>query len=167
MTTRHIVVGLDGSPGSVAAAQWCVEMAPLLDANVIAVDVLPRLFGAVPPVVPAALPVGYDAASRQVFTQELDDLCEPFKSAGIEFRPMLLEGDAAETLMQVADDVGAALIVVGRRGRGWLKELVLGSVPHHLSHHAARPIVVVPRGPTSLPRHARPVGSSEEAFGPA
>ena len=52
MATRHIVVGLDGSPGSEAAARWCVEMAPLLDADVVAVDVLRPLFGVVPPVVP-------------------------------------------------------------------------------------------------------------------
>ncbi len=144
MTTRQIVVGLDGSPDSMAAAQWCVEMAPLLDADVIAVDVLPPLFGAVPPAVPGAIPVEYDAASRLMFTQKLGDLCEPFKSAGIAFRSLLLEGDAAETLKQVADDVDAALIVVGRRGRGWLKVLGLGSVSDHLSHHAARPVVVVP-----------------------
>ena len=85
-----------------------------------------------------------DAASRLMFTHKLDDLCEPFKSAGIAFRSLLLEGDAAETLMQVADDVDAALIVVGRRGCGWLKVLGLGSVSDHLSHHAARPVVVVP-----------------------
>lgn len=141
---RHIVVGLDGSPGSEAAARWCVEMAPLFDADVIAVGVLPPLFGVVPPVVPGAIPMEYDAASRRLFAQELDDWCQPFESAGIEFRPMLLEGEPAATLMQVADDVDAALIVVGRRGRGGFKELVLGSVPHHLSHHAARPVVVVP-----------------------
>ena len=62
MATRHIVVGLDGSPGSEAAARWCVEMAPLLDADVVAVDVLPPLFGIVPPVVPGAIPMEYDAS---------------------------------------------------------------------------------------------------------
>ena len=144
MAARHIVVGLDGSPGSEAAARWCVEMAPLLDADVVAVDVLPPLFGVVPPVVPGAIPMEYDADSRRLFARELDDFCKPFESAGIEYRPMLLEGEPAAMLMQVADDVDAALIVVGRRGRGGFKALVLGSVPHHLSHHAARPVVVVP-----------------------
>ena len=144
MATRHIVVGLDGSPGSEAAARWCVEMAPLLDADVVAVGVLRPLFGIVPSVVPGAVPMEYDEATRREFARELDDWCESFESAGIEFRPLLLEGEPADTLMQVADDVDAALIAVGRRGRGGFKELVLGSVPHHLSHHAARPVVVVP-----------------------
>ena len=151
MATRHIVVGLDGSAGSEAAVRWCVEMAPLLDADVVAVDVLPPLFGVVPPAVPGAIPMEYHEAACRQGARELDDWCEPFEAAGIEFRPMLLEGEPAGTLMQVADDVDAALIVVGRRGRGGFKELVLGSVPHHLSHHAARPVVVVPARGRAVP----------------
>ena len=143
MVTRHIVVGLDGSPGSEAAARWCVETAPLIDADVVAVYVIPTLLSIVPPTMPVG-PMDYDENMRREFTRELNDWCEPFQSAGIEFRTLLLEGEASETLMKVADDNDAAVIVVGRRGRGGFKELVLGSVPHRLSHHATRPVVVVP-----------------------
>ena len=86
----------------------------------------------------------YGEVTRQELAKALDDWCEPLRSAGVAFRTRLLEGEAGETLMRVADDVDAAVIVVGRRGRGGLKEMVLGSVPHRLSHHATRPVVVVP-----------------------
>ena len=135
MATRHIVVGLDGSAGSEAAIRWCVETAPLIDADIVAVYVIPPLFTIVPPTM-SADPMDYDENMRREFARHLNDWCEPFGSAGLEFRTLLLEGEAAETLMKVADENDAAVIAVGRRGRGGFKELVLGSVPHRLSHHA-------------------------------
>lgn len=144
MTARRIVVGLDGSEGSAAAARWCAEMAPLLHAEVIAVFALPVAVGIMPPTVPVTFPVEYDEATSRSLTDELMTWCEPFRAAAIEFRAMLLDGEPAETLIRVADDVDAALIVTGRRGRGGFAELLLGSVPHRLTHHARRPVVVVP-----------------------
>jgi nucleotide-binding universal stress UspA family protein len=141
---RHIVVGLDGSAGSAAAARWCAEIAPLLDAEVIGVYAFPVLISLVPPTAVATAPVEYDAKARRALEGELVEWCEPLRSAGVTFRTMLVDGEAAETLMRVADDVDAALIVVGRRGRGGFAELLLGSVPHRLAHHAGRPVVVVP-----------------------
>ncbi|MEX1008658.1 MAG: universal stress protein [Acidimicrobiia bacterium] len=144
MVTRHIVVGLDGSTGSAEAARWCAETAPLLDADVIGVYAIPVVFGLVPATVAPTVPVQYAEETRRALEDELAEWCEPLRSAGVEFRTMLLDGEPAQTLMRVADDVDAALIVVGRRGRGGFAELLLGSVPHRLSHHAGRPVVVVP-----------------------
>jgi nucleotide-binding universal stress UspA family protein len=47
-------------------------------------------------------------------------------------------------IMKVAADVEADLVVVGRRGHGGFSELLLGSVPHALSHHCDVPVVIVP-----------------------
>lgn len=145
MASRSIVLGLDGSPSSDAALRWCAGSAPALDAEVIAVYALVPVVPLVPaPMSAAASAVTYDDEMRRQLARELDGWCAPLAAAGVEYRCELVDGAPAEAIMRVADEADAAMIVVGRRGRGGFAELVLGSVPHHLSHHASRPVLVVP-----------------------
>jgi nucleotide-binding universal stress UspA family protein len=53
-------------------------------------------------------------------------------------------GDAAETIVEVAKREEADTIVVGRRGRGRLAGLLLGSVSQHVASHAPCVVIVVP-----------------------
>ena len=53
-------------------------------------------------------------------------------------------GDPAATLLEVADDVDADLVVVGTRGHGGPDELLLGSVARTVADRARRPTLVVP-----------------------
>jgi nucleotide-binding universal stress UspA family protein len=53
-------------------------------------------------------------------------------------------GLPAEELLEAAADTDADMIVVGARGTGGFKKLLLGSVSSHLAHHAHCPVVIVP-----------------------
>jgi nucleotide-binding universal stress UspA family protein len=55
-----------------------------------------------------------------------------------------------EGIVAVADEIDAAVIVVGTRGLSGARELFEGSVSHQLAEHAGRPVLMVP------PAHARP-----------
>ena len=130
MAKRRIVLGLDGSRGAEAARDWCVQYAPRLDAEVIAVHVL----GATPEYV----------ERRQSSRALLQEWVAPLREQGIEHRTELLDGSPATTLDRCATQENASLIVVGRRGTGGFAELLLGSVAHVLAHHAHSPVLIVP-----------------------
>jgi len=53
-------------------------------------------------------------------------------------------GGVADQLNEIADDVGATLIVVGSRGRGRLASALFGSVSRALARDAPCPVVIVP-----------------------
>jgi nucleotide-binding universal stress UspA family protein len=146
MATRRIVVGVDGSIGSAAAVAWCAAMAPLVDADVIAVHAIETRDYAAPPSSSSIYPFPDDAWREHLRTQSETVWCAALDAAGIEFRVVLLDTAAAAALLVVADDVDADMIVVGRRGQGGFEELLLGGAPHEVAHHARRPVVIVPSG---------------------
>jgi nucleotide-binding universal stress UspA family protein len=143
---KRILVGLDGSPGSARALQWAIEVAKYLKAEVVAVYVLELLS-------PTA--VGYGLAPVELPDGWLDDLrrqfesqwSAPLKEAGIRYRTVFETGarGPAPTLIAVAGELQADLIVTGSRGLGGFGELLLGSVSHQLVQHAPVPVVVIPR----------------------
>jgi nucleotide-binding universal stress UspA family protein len=49
-----------------------------------------------------------------------------------------------EAIVEVADDVDAAVIVLGSRGLNGARELLEGSVSHQVAEHAGRPVLIVP-----------------------
>jgi nucleotide-binding universal stress UspA family protein len=63
------------------------------------------------------------------------------------------DGDIAETILAVATELDADVIVLGTRGLGSVKSLMLGSVSHAVLHHADRAVLVVPSPGTAKQRH--------------
>jgi nucleotide-binding universal stress UspA family protein len=60
--------------------------------------------------------------------------------------PMVVQSGAgvARTVLDVADELSARLIVCGQRGRGAVRSALLGSVSHTLAAHARRPVLIAP-----------------------
>jgi nucleotide-binding universal stress UspA family protein len=52
-------------------------------------------------------------------------------------------GHTVETILEVAKSEDVDLIVMGNRGRGSLKETILGSVSHGVVTHASVPVLIV------------------------
>jgi nucleotide-binding universal stress UspA family protein len=139
-----IVVGVDGSEPAQRAVEWCAAHAPALDAEVVVVHALevPAYTGLGPPYIWMPSPSPEQRTARRDVV--VRDWSKPLADAGVSFRIVLVDGDPAPAIMDVAGSENAALVVTGRRGRGGFKELLLGSTSHHLSHHLDRPLVIVP-----------------------
>ncbi len=68
------------------------------------------------------------------------------RAAGLDAEPRVDVSPvgAWETLVRVADETDAALIVLGARGLRGLRSLMLGSVSDGVAHHARQPVLIVP-----------------------
>lgn len=143
MASGRIIVGVDGSEGSVRALQWCGEYGGRLGFEIVAVHALPM------PVYAGTVPFASWPTEDREFRESLlatvrDEWCAPLREAGLKYDAVLVDGSAPWMLIEVADREDADMIVLGSRGRGGFGELLLGSTSHQLAHHARRPLVIVP-----------------------
>lgn len=96
----------------------------------------------------ATIPVQYDEQWRSEMKKEFEEVwCKPLRDAGVEYRTVMEDGRAASVINEVADKDDADVVLVGRRGRGGVAELLLGSVSHELVLHCKRPVLVISTPP--------------------
>jgi nucleotide-binding universal stress UspA family protein len=142
MAKNEIIVGADGSEGSVAALQWAVDHAALAGARVVVVTVWEYPYtgdftGSVTP--PSRLPM--EEGARATAQHVIDKVANP---TGVAIDVEVVEGSASSQLIHRAAD--ASMLVVGARGHGGFVSLLLGSVATQCVNHASVPVVVVPSG---------------------
>lgn len=140
----RIVVGVDGSPGARDALRWAVEEARLRDATLEVVTCWQ---------LPSGLAERQGLPSDELAGAARTTVHHLLAEEGVDLSELAVvetvaEGAAAPTLLAAAR--GADALVVGSRGAGGFKGLLLGSVSHHCVTHASCPVVVVhPADPTN------------------
>jgi nucleotide-binding universal stress UspA family protein len=98
---------------------------------------------------------GADEAIKQAALQTAADGAQRAAAAGLVAQSKIANrnDDIAAVILSVAGDVDADVIVLGTRGLGGLKSLMMGSVSHAVLHHADRPVLVVPSPELAEERH--------------
>jgi nucleotide-binding universal stress UspA family protein len=98
---------------------------------------------------------GYESALHQYFAERLDEAVHHLGAdAGIE--PVLETGDAVEILARQTEELD--LLVLGSRGYGPLRRVLLGGVGRRLIERAACPLALTPRGTASQAARELPAG---------
>ncbi len=139
-----IIVGIDGSDHSRRALEWAVREAAVRHAPLTVLTVQQALIGYWGS--PELYPGDEDLAEhgRKRAQEETDSVLE---KTGPGPRPSsvtvrAVTGLPAEALLEAA--AGADMLVVGSRGAGGFKRLLMGSVSTQVTHHAPCPVVVIP-----------------------
>ena len=136
---KKILLGVDGSKHSLHAAQKAGALAMCTDADVWIVVAHPT--------VPAYLgePNFQDAivARLQESKKIMEEAVKAVGKIPGEIHTEILEGSAAEVVLNVANVRNIDLIVMGSRGHGKLRGLLLGSQSQKVLQHAPCPVMIV------------------------
>jgi nucleotide-binding universal stress UspA family protein len=143
-----IVVGTDGTETASVAVDKAIEIARIAGATLHVVHAYHALsvgqlaassaYGTTPNVDVDTVNEGIEAQGRSV----VERVAEQAERAGITCRTHLRDGDPSHALIDVAEQVGADLLVVGNRGMSGVRRM-LGSVPNKVSHHCPCDLLIV------------------------
>lgn len=135
----RITVGIDASKDSIRALDWALDEARLRGAELELVHayVTPDYIA-----LPAVVTLPSDEELRKAADAVLDEaLAAVGDTSDVSVIRTLRSGGAAAVLCEVSE--GADLLVVGARGLGGFRGLLLGSVSHQVVAHSPCPVVVV------------------------
>jgi nucleotide-binding universal stress UspA family protein len=133
----RIVVGIDGSPQSLAALAWAIDEARLRGLGLRIVHAFPALVSFFGTTAHEYYPQ-VEAEARSMFEKALAS-APPIDDLDVE--RTLEPGSPAEILVEASR--GASLLVVGSHGRGAFRGMLMGSVTNHSVNQAHCPVLVV------------------------
>ena len=149
-----VLIGYDGSEVARAAVRHAAELfagrptvlATVWEPGLASVSAgLSDTFGAgnLPPDLETVEAI--DRAQREHASTVAGDGAEFARSLGLDVEPQAVpdEGDVAETLLGIARERGAAVVVVGSHGISGLRPRLLGSVSRKVVEHCDRPVLVI------------------------
>jgi nucleotide-binding universal stress UspA family protein len=140
---QKIIVGVDGSDSSRSALRWAVDEARLRGARIVALYAwepplsLPDAT-LVPEVDLVTVVTDSHEAALQLVTTVVEEVVGDDPDQTVT--PVAVEGEAAPALIDAARN--ADLLVVGSRGLGGFRALLLGSVSQECAHHAPCPVLI-------------------------
>jgi nucleotide-binding universal stress UspA family protein len=134
----RIVVGTDGSETATEAVKTAIELAKLSKGKL-------EIVSAYQPIPQDRLKqegegitgdVSHVVNPREDVQFILDKAAGEAKKAKVDVVTHPLEGDPADAILDVAEDIDADLVLVGNKGMTGARRFLLGSVPNKISHHS-------------------------------
>jgi nucleotide-binding universal stress UspA family protein len=142
MLRMKILIPVDGSAASLEAVRQALRMvqdglrASLVLANVQEPATLYEMLLAHDPEV-------IDKVSAEAGLNLLEPARTLVHEAGVAHEIEVAAGDPAHTLIDILENFGCDMVVMGARGLGTLRSAMLGSVSHEVLHAAPVPVLIV------------------------
>jgi nucleotide-binding universal stress UspA family protein len=144
----NMVVALDGSELSKKALKVAIQLAAEQKSVLYLLHVVKEI--AFPPYMLGEMAYTnreYDTELNEILRKEGEELLrnakEQAKEKDVVARMVLLTGDPAEEIIEFIKGHDIKLVIMGSRGLGPFKEIMLGSVSHKVSHMAPCPVMIV------------------------
>ena len=136
---KNIVLAFDGSEYSNRALQYAKMFAERFEATLWLVHIFSHTSDL----------LGYEDYEKLYSKRKargqtlLNEALQELSNTRLDVREKLEEGPEAESILNIAKKCQADLILMGTRGHGTLKGLLVGSVSRKVIHHSSCPVMVV------------------------
>lgn len=138
---KQILVPVDGSKESISACRWASTIAEATGASIAllhVVDLNEKMTS-----FDRVSMSGYIPEVLRIQGQKLLDQYLPHLPKSISVHPLLRAGSPHQIITQTAEEIHPDWILMGSRGAGNLREIVMGSVSQYVLHHVSCPVMIV------------------------
>lgn len=142
---QTILVPTDFSPHSDRAIEFAVKLAKLTGGKIHLLHCYQINVGGVSPY-GVTVPEEFNRQVREAAVKRVEAAAEAIAAAGIEVESHITPNYPSEAVSELAEELGADLIVMGTRGATGLKHVLLGSVAERTLRIAPCPVVTVKDG---------------------
>jgi nucleotide-binding universal stress UspA family protein len=135
-----ILVAYDGSGEAERALDWAANLAKGLQGSSVTVlsvaptlDAAPRIADAVDP-----------SSSVDRHRSQAEKAAARLAASEVKPETLVRAGNPAEEILNVADEQGFDIIILGHRGMSATRRFLMGSVSERVVRHATHPVLVIP-----------------------
>lgn len=161
-----VLLAVDGSDHSYDAVRAVECLTPAHPLTVLYVLNLPRLaYPTLGPNLDKELSVTMEEAMKEEGESIVNRAASLLPPHHGTTEKRMVEGRPADTILAVAEETKADMVVIGARGVGQLQEHVIGSVSHRVMTHATCPVFVVKTPIRHLHRMLVPIADEEDGQG--
>ena len=145
---KNILVPIDGSDHSLEALDYALEFAHRFSSElhiVIAYSLTAETFNLIKRVVPRPLADSYQGDVKERNEQILEEAVQHAQTVlpDLKITKSIVQGRPADKIVEIASTRNIDLIIMGSRGIGGIKGMLLGSVADRVADHAPCPVMIV------------------------
>ena len=140
---KPVMLATDGSPTAEKATEIAIDLAKVLDTELVIVTVWDIAYTTVG-LAPMPVTGEFATAGREEAQKVAAGAAARAEEAGVEARIVVLRGFPVDEICIAAESFSPRFLVLGSHGWGVVRRALFGSVSTGVLHHATTPVLVVP-----------------------